>query len=144
MAIKNINMKTRHGYLAIPRQATLLLEELGCELFGIYLTLVMKAPWDRRNENFGRIVKTQVQLGKELNMHQSTISRKLDELEKHRYCILRHQDQGYMTLGYFPLFLHEVTIKIINKNYADLNELYADMYRINAKLQEDYAAMQDK
>lgn len=141
----NINMsKKYHGFIVLPRHSKLLYQELGYELFGFYLALVMQAPWDRRNENFGRIIKSQAQLAKEFNMNQSTISRRLTELENHKYFILRNQRQKYIILGYFPLFLYEVASQIHSKDYSNINELYADMHKVNAELQENYADMQDR
>jgi transcriptional regulator with XRE-family HTH domain len=140
----NMNMEKRlHGYLVLPRQSKLLRQELGYDLFGFYLMLAMEAVWHRGNKRFGQVVGTQAELAKILHMDQSTVSRNLGKLEKHKYCVIRHE-QKYITLGFFPLFLNDVSSKIYSKNYASLNELYADMHRINAELQEDYANMQDR
>lgn len=133
--------KKYHGYLALPRQSKLLRQELGQDLFGFYLSLVMEAIWYRGNKNFGRIVISQVELANEFNMDQTTISRKFKRLEKHRYCVIRHKGKG-ITLGYFPLFLKDVAAKMYSKNYANLHELYADMHAINAELQDEYANLQ--
>lgn len=134
---------THHGYLTLPRQAKLLLQELGPSLFGFYLGLVMEANWFRGHKNFGRITKTQVELANELNITQETISRKFKKLEKHSYCVLRHKGEGGILLGYFPLFIKDVASKMLKKNYANLGELYADMYKINTEMQEDYTFLQD-
>lgn len=135
--------KRLHGYLVLPRQSKLLRQELGYDLFGFYLMLVMEAVWHRSNKRFGQVVGKQAELAKELHMDQSTISRNLSKLEKHKYCVIRHE-QKYIILGFFPLFLKDVASKIHSKNYTNLNELYADIHRINAELQDDYVNMQDK
>lgn len=129
--------KRKHGYLVIPRQAKLLAEELGNPLFGFYLRLVMEAHWDRRNEKFGLVTMTQKELADKLYMEQTIISRWLSKLEKHKDAIVNHTKN--IRVGFFPLFLADVAFKIHNKNYANLHELYADVYSINAELQENQA-----
>ncbi|MEK7571662.1 MAG: hypothetical protein AAB553_05305 [Patescibacteria group bacterium] len=137
-----INVNEYHGYLALPRHSMLLLHELGYDLFGFYLGLVMCTTWHRNNKQFGRITKNQTELAECLNMTQTTVSRKFKELENHKYFILRSK-LGYIP-GYFPLFLTDVANKIPKKNYANLHELYADISKINAELQYNYANSQDK
>ena len=137
-----INVNEYHGYLALPRQSMLLFQELGYDLFGFYYGLITCTTWHRGNKNFGRITKNQTELAEWLNMTQTTVSRKFKELEKHRYFIIRSKI-GYMP-GYFPLFLTDVAKKIHSKDYANINELYADISKINADLQYDYANSQDK
>ena len=129
-----------HGFLYLPRHSLLLLNELGYDLFGFYIGLVMCSVWSRENKNFGRIAKTQTEIAAILGMTQETVSRKLKALEYYKYFVVRRK--RYIILGYFPLFLQEVCKKIHSKNYANLNELYADMYEINAILQEDYTDLQ--
>jgi len=136
------NVNDYHGYLALPRHSKLLLKELGYDLFGFYLGLVMCAIWYRGNKNFGRIVKTQTELAESLHMTQTTVSRKFNELEKHKYFVIRHK-RG-MILGYFPLFLPDVAKKIHSSDYANLHELYSNMHQINAELQGNYANSQDE
>ena len=136
------NVNEYHGYLALPRHSMLLLQELGYDLFGFYIGLVMCTTWYRGNKKFGRITKNQTELAETLNMTQATVSRKFKELEKHTYFMLRSKI-GYIP-GYFPLFLSDVASKIYDKNYANIRELYADISKINAELQYDYANSQDK
>ncbi len=134
--------KGYHGNLCLSRQSKFLLQELGCDLYGFYIALVMEAIWYRGNKNFGRIMMTQEELAIKFNMDQGTISRKFKALEnRNRYCVIRHKRS--ITLGFFPLFLQDVASKIHSKNYANWHELYADMHRINAELQENYAISQD-
>ena len=52
--------------------------------------------------------------------------------------------QNYIVVGFLPLFLRDVASKIHSKDYSSLHELYADIYRINAELQQEYANSQDK
>ena len=136
------NVNEYHGYLALSRHSKLLLKELGYDLYGFYIGLVQCVSWFRGNNKFGRITKTQTELAESLNMTQATVSRKFKKLEEHKYFILRSK-LGFIP-GYFPLFLTDVAKKIHSKNYANLHDLYADMYRINTQLQEDYANSQDK
>lgn len=135
--------KHYHGYLMLPRQSMWLLQTLGHGLFGFYLELVMIANWDRRNKNFGRIPETQAELARILSMEQSTISRNFAALQiRNKYCVIKHKE--YLILGFFPLFIRDVVAQIHNKDYANLDELYADMHRINAELHQNYANLQDK
>lgn len=135
--------KGYHGYLILPRQSKLLLRELGHGLFGFYLELVMNAGWYRGNKNFGRISKIQAELAIKLNMEQSTVSRNLTALQnRNKYCVIKHKN--YLVLGFFPLFVKDVVSEIHSKDYAGLNELYADMHKINAEMQGKYAFSQDK
>lgn len=133
--------KKNHGYLVLPRHSKLLLHELGYDLFGFYLSLIMLAVWFRGNKNFCRIVKSQTEIAKELNIHQSTVSRRFEALEEHKYFVIRHSE--HIILGYLPLFLFDVNKKIHSKNYADIHSLYADVYQINADLQNKYAFLQE-
>ena len=136
------DVKLKHGYLVLPRQSLFLFQELGHDLFGFYIGLIMSAIWHRGNKNFGKIIKTQTMLAFEQGINQATISRKLKELEKHKYFVVRHRNE--MLLGFFPLFLRDVASKIHSKDYANLRELYTDMHSINADLQDKYADLQDK
>lgn len=136
------DVKKYHGYLALPRHSRLLIDELGYDLFGFYISLIMLAVWYRGNNNFCKITITQAQIARELNISQSTISRRFKELEKYRYYLIRRD--GYMILGYLPLFLSDVATKIHSKDYANVDELYADMHKLNAELQEKYVISQDK
>lgn len=138
------NAKKYHGYIVLSRQSILMQQVLGISLFGFYTALAMYARWSRKDvKNFGKILMTQAELARELNMDQGTISRKIKELNnRNRYCVIKHKDS--IMLGYFPLFVSEVASKLSGKNYATLHELYADMHRINAELQENYAISQDK
>ncbi len=136
------DVKENHGYLAVPRHSKMLFQELGYELYGFYLGLVMNAVWQRGNKNFGKVVMTQTELATSLNMTQSCVSRNFKRLEKHKFFAVRMK--RYILLRYFPLFLTDVAKKIHSKDYANLHELYADVYRINAEVQADYANSQDK
>lgn len=136
------NAKKYHGYLILPRHAQFLIQELGHELFGFYVALLMLAVWSRKNKNFSTVTKTQTEVAKELKINQSTVSRNLRALEKHKYLIIRNKD--YIRLGYLPLFLSDVNKKIYSKDYADLHELYADIHTINAELQEYYAKQEEE
>ncbi len=135
------NVKGYHGFLGLPRHSKLLLQDLGYDLFGFYIGLVMEAIWFRGNSNFGCIAKTQKELAIALDCSQSTISRALDELQLRKY-LLRHRT--YIRLSYFPLFLADVDLKMHSRDYASLHDLYADMYIINAELQQKYADSQDR
>lgn len=128
-----------HGFLALPRQTKLLMKDLGLNLYGFYVALAMEAIWDRKNPDIGRVVKKQIELAFSTGCNQSTISRLLKDLEKRKY-LIRHKD--YIFLAYFPLFLNDVARKMYGKDYANLQELYADMYKINAELQQSYAISQ--
>jgi len=139
MNMKNAN--EYHGFLTLPRQCKLLLQELGYDLFGFYIGLVMCAVWYRDNKDIGRILKTQTEIAESLHMTQETVSRKFKALESHRYFVIRHK--RVVILGFFPLFLQDVNRKIHSKDYANLNELYADMYKINAELQDNYTVSQN-
>ncbi len=132
------NKVNYHGYLVLPRQAKLLEKDLGYALFGFYITLIMEAVWDRSNLQFSYITKSHSSLAVIMNCNQSTVSRQLKNLEKKKY-LIRYKDSIH--LAYFPLFLKDVAKKMHSMNYANLHELYADIHRINAELQEDYAAL---
>jgi|GEM_PF-4384196 len=134
--------KKYHGYLIAPRHSLLLFEELGYELFGFYLGLIMHARWHRGSKYFGRIPLSQTEIAKELEMTQATVSRKLKQLEQHKYFLIRRK--GYMILGFLPLFLPDIARKIHSKNYSNLHELYTDMHRINAEMQDNYAKSQER
>ncbi|MGH2612499.1 MAG: hypothetical protein ACRDFB_05560 [Rhabdochlamydiaceae bacterium] len=137
------NLKQYHGYLALPRHAKLLREELGYNLYSLYEALVMDAIWHRNNPRIGCVIGTQAEIAKSLHISQSSLSRGLESLQgKSTKYVIRHK--GYIVLGYFPLFLTDVVSKMHSKDYATLQELYADMYRINAELQEIYAISQVK
>jgi transcriptional regulator with XRE-family HTH domain len=144
------DVKSYHGYLALPRHSFLLIHELEYDLFGFYVGLVMLAEWHRNSKDFRYITKTQEEIAEKLKMTQATVSRKMKMLENHKYFILRHVGQTVkkkdkkILLGYLPLFLTDVANKIHSKDYTNLHELYADMYRINAELQEEHANLQDK
>lgn len=131
--------KKYHGFLGLPRHSKMLLHDLGHDLFGFYIGLVMEAVWFRGNPDIGCVKKSQKQLAGALNCSQSTISRLLSQLERRKY-IIRHKN--YMRLAYLPLFLAEVAFKIHSRNYANLHELYADMYAVNAELQQKYSDSQ--
>ena len=133
MKKKSINY---HGYLALPRHAKFLIHDLGHSLFGFYLALTMEARWSRANEYFGCVVSTQEELAKVLRTSQSTISRGLKKLQDKHYLILHKE---YIRLKYFPLFLVPVADRNHSKDYANLNELYSDVHKINAGLHEQYA-----
>lgn len=139
--MKSKDEKKYHGFLTLPRHSKLLLHEIGYDLFGFYVNLVMLAIWHRKKEEFGRITQKQHEIAKALLISQSTVSRRLKELEKHKYYVVRRGE--FIILGYFPLFLYDVSMKMYNNHYANTHELYADMHRINAELQENYAKMQE-
>lgn len=137
------NAKKYHGYLALPRHSKLLRQHLGYRLYHYYLELVTNAIWHRNNPQIGHVIGTQLDLAKILEVSQSTVSRILDSFdEKDRKYVLRRS--RYFLLGYFHLFLTDVAGKMAKKDYATLNELYADMHKINAELQENYATSQEK
>lgn len=141
MNMKMKNYKKYHGFLGLPRHSKILLQELGYEYFGLYIGLIMEAIWYRGNPDLGCIKKSQKELAEALNCSQSTISRVLNYLERRRY-LIRHRT--YIRLAYFPLFLTEVAFKMHSRNYASLQELYADMSEINAELQQKYTDSQRK
>lgn len=130
------NKKIYHGYLVLPRHSKLLLHELGYDLFGFYMGLVMSAVWFRGNQNFGYITKKQSELARELNINQPTVSRRFKDLEKHKQFVIRHKN--HILVCFLPLFLKEVASKIHSKDYQSLNDLYTDMYEINTELQREY------
>lgn len=135
--------KKYHGFLGLPRQSKLLLNDLGYDLFGFYLGLVMEAVWFRGNTHISYVTKSQAEIGNALRCEQSTVSRNLKKLEEKKY-IVRHTNHKLICLKYFPLFLTDVARKMHSKNYANLDELYADMHKINAELQDKYAISQLK
>lgn len=135
------NTKKYHGFLGLPRHSKLLFYDLGYMLYGFYIGLVMEAVWFRGNPDFCCINKTQKELAISLNCNQSTVSRILAELQARKYLI---NHEVYKRLAYFPLFLTDVASKMHSKDYANLNELYADMHRINAEMQDKYALSQGK
>ena len=137
------NPKRYHGFLVLPRHSKLLLKDLGYLLFGFHLGLVMEAIWYRGNSQIGYVLKSQIELASLLNCDQATVSRNLNALQEKRY-IIRHTKYKLIRLAYFPLFMSDVAGKMHSKDYANLNELYADMYRINAELQDKYAISQEK
>jgi len=138
------NQKQYHGYLALPRHAILLRQELGYNLFNLYIALVMLARWHRSNPQIGCVIGTQTEIAKHIGKSQSIISRGLKALEPkgNKKFIIRHSH--HVVLGFFPLFLTDVADKMHSNNYANLHELYADMYRINSELQDNYAISQVK
>lgn len=135
------NAKTFHGYLILPRQAKLLLQDLGYALYGFHQCLLMDALWFRGNPQIGCITKTQKELAITFQTTQPTVSRLLAKLEGKQY-IIRHK--GCIRLRYFPLFLADVNKKTHSKDYANLHELYADVDSINAELQEKYTQLHEK
>lgn len=132
--------KKYHGFLVLPRHAKMLQADLGLHLFGIYIALIFLARWHRSNPQMGHVIGTQTEIAKELHISQSSLSRSIEKLEAKRY-VIRHT--RYIILKYFTLFLSDVASKIHSKNYANLNELYADVYGINAELQQKYAISQE-
>ena len=136
--------KQYHGYLALPRHSKMLRQDLGYHLFILYIALVMDARWDRKYlSQLGHVLGTQTEIASDLSISQSSLSRGLDKLEaKDRKYVIKHT--RYILLGYLPLFLTDVADKMHSKDYASLHDLYADMYRINAELQEKYAIWQEK
>lgn len=133
--------RRKHGYLALSRHSKFLYQQLGSRLYGFYITLAMEAGWDRRYPSFGKVMGTQAQLGRTLGVDQSTISRNLQGLmNKHKQLVIPHKN--YLLLGFFPLFSIDVAQRIYSSNYSNLYELYADMHRINAELQEKNAVSQ--
>lgn len=136
------DIKDRHGYLILPRQLKLLRQVIGVELFGFYLSLAMEAIWSRKNENFGLVMGTQAEIALKLNMDQATVSRKLKALnERFRYCVIKHKNS--IRLGFFPLFVKDISSLIHSKNYANLNQLYEDMHSLNVELKREYANLKD-
>lgn len=135
--------KQYHGYLALPRHSKLLRQDLGYRLFSLYIALIIEARWFRGNQYFRCVVGTQTEIATRLGISQAKLSRGLNRLETkdRKYVIKRSR---YILLGYLPLFLTEIADKMHSKNYANLHDLYADMYRINAELQENYAKSQEK
>lgn len=137
------NLKQYHGYLALPRHAKMLLENLGHPLFSLYIALVMDARWHRDNKLFSCVVGTQTEIASRLDISQSKLSRGIDKIQvKNKKYVIKHK--RYILLGYFPLFLTDVADKMHSKNYEDLHDLYSDMHRINAELQENYAVSQER
>lgn len=135
--------KKYHGYLALPRHSKMLQQNLGYFLFSLYIALVMDARWHRNNPQIGSVIGTQTEIAFRLGISQSTLSRGIDKLcIKNRYYAIKNKK--YILLGFFPLFLIDVASKMDKKEYASLQGLYADMYRINAELQENYAVSQEK
>lgn len=135
--------KQYHGYLALSRHVKMIQEDLGHSLFSLYIALVIDARWFRGNEFFCCVVGTQIEIATRLGISQSTLSRGLDKLDaKDKRHAIKHT--RYIRLGYFPLFLTDVAEKMAENNYSDLHELYSEMYRINAELQENYAILQEK
>lgn len=137
------NKKKYHGFLGLPRQTKLLFHDLGYGLFGFYIGLVMEAIWYRGNPQIGYVTKTQTEIGIALKCDQSTVSRNLQKLEEKKY-LIRHTEHKLIKLAYFPLFLTDVARKMHSKNYANLHDLYVDMYKIDAELQDKYAILQEK
>lgn len=137
------NPKLYHGYLALPRHAKLLQQELGYSLFSLYIALVMDARWYRGNPYFCSVVGTQIEVAVRLGISQSKLSRGLEKLHtKSDKFVIKHT--RYIRLGYLPLFLTDVAGKMDESYYANLNELYADMHRINAELQGNYVKLQEE
>lgn len=132
-----------HGFLALPRHAKILRQDLGFHLFNLYIAFIMEARWHRNNPQIGCVIGTQAEIASHLGVNQSTISRGIDVLyRKNKYYAVKHKK--YVKLGFFPLFLADVAKRMAKSDYANLNELYADMYRINAELQDNYAISQEK
>jgi len=104
-----INVNEYHGYLALPRHSMLLLQELGYDLFGFYLGLVMCTIWERKNPKFGRITINQSRVSRATQHDTGNSLQKFKELEKHKYFMLRSK-LGYIP-GYLPLFLTDVAQK---------------------------------
>lgn len=135
------NVKSYHGWLALPRHAKMLRQDLGFHLFNLYIAFVMEARWHRDNPQIGCVIGTQTEIASSLGISQSTVSRGIDGLyRKNKYYAIKHK--RYVLLGFFPLFLTDVAEKMAKSNYANLNELYAGMHKINAELQEKYAISQ--
>lgn len=141
MGEESKNRKQYHGYLALPRHAIMLQNNLGYSHFSLYLALIMSARWYRGNPQFGCVVGTQADIATRLNISQSKLSRGINKLFTKKYVI---PHKNFIRLVYFPLFLTDVAKRMDKNNYADLHELYAEMYRINAELQEKYALSQEK
>jgi transcriptional regulator with XRE-family HTH domain len=137
------NVKQYHGWLALPRHAKMLRQDLGFHLFNLYIALVMEARWHRDNLQIGCVIGTQAEIASRLGVSQSTVSRGVDALyRKNKYYAVLHK--RYTLLGFFSLFLADVAERMAKTDYANLNELYADMHRINAELQGKYAISQEK
>lgn len=70
--MRTINKKAKHGFLALPRQANFIINELGSDLFGFYVALVMLARWYRGNPHFGKVLLSQSELAENLQTSQAT------------------------------------------------------------------------
>lgn len=135
------NVKQYHGWLALPRHAKMLRQDLGFHLFNLYIAFIMEARWHRDNPQIGCVIGTQTEIASQLGISQSTVSRGIDSLHsKNKYYIIKNK--RYIRLGFFPLFLADVAEKIAKNDYSNLNELYADMHTINSELQDKYANSQ--
>lgn len=136
------NENKYHGYLILPRQIKHLRKELGPTLFLFYIDLALQARWSRRyKKTFCKIMMTQEELAKELSINQGTVSKKLKALEECKSVISKTRS---ITVCYLPLFKYDVASQMHSIDYADWNEVYADMYRINAELQEKYDKSHNK
>lgn len=104
----------------------------------------MEARWYRKYpHDLGKVIGTQTEIAENIGINQSSFSRNIKSLRsKDKYLII--QRKRYLILGYFPLFLIDVARKIHSKSYATIHELYADINKTNAKLQENYAISQEE
>lgn len=138
MNMEDENEKKYHGYLILSRQLKHLRKELGSNLFHFYIDLVMEARWGRKyKKTFCKIMMTQSELASELGVDQGTISKKIAELKKrNKNSII--QNKRSITICFLPLFLYEVASKMPFNDYANWNEVYEDMHKIDAELQERY------
>jgi len=132
------NENKYHGYLILSRQLKHLRKELGTNLFQFYTDLALMARWSRKDKKtFCKIMLTQDEVAEELGIDQSTVSKKLGALKtKHKDSFTKTKRS--ITLGFLPIFLYDVASKMHSNDYANWNEVYVDMHRINAELQEKY------
>lgn len=132
------NEKKYHGYLILSRQLKHLRKELGTNLFQFYIDLALMARWGRKDKKtFCKIMMTQDEVADELGIDQGTVSKKLRALKtKHKDSFTKTKRS--ITLGFLPIFLYDVASKMHSNDYANWNEVYEDMHRINAELQEKH------
>lgn len=127
-----------HGYIVLSRQFKHLKKVLGRRLYLFYIELALEAYWSRRNRKyFGKIMLTQQDLAKVLEIDQGTVCKNLFALNKRiPNCIT--VTNRCITLNFYPLFTQEVASQMSLKDYDNAHDLYEDMNIFNEEIQGNY------